>query len=274
MGKLHFITYAEGKGRDGYEFSNTQKLMIDSIQSKTNKEVVFHTHNLESISKKEWFKYIKDLPLINRPSYIRRDGYYCAYKIFLTKEVYDLMDDDDILYYNDSSQYFRIGFTENIDRLLKYVEYNGHVCGSVGNTRKNSSPGCCDNPYIWKMIWPDSIEIFENILNKPHILAAWYLFTKNKKSEDFINEWINSATNLKLNDLPIITYHHTVDQSLLNIIAYKHGYKTFKNNVTHEENKNHNEIHQKLNQELNDDIETLSKWFVEANKLEDILPGR
>ena len=87
MGKLHFITYANGKGKDGYEFSNTQRLMIESIQSKTSKEVVFHTHNLETISKKEWFKYIKDLPLINRPSYIRRDGYYCAYKIFLTKEV-------------------------------------------------------------------------------------------------------------------------------------------------------------------------------------------
>ena len=184
------------------------------------------------------------------------------------------MDDDDILYYNDSSQYYKIGFTENIDRLLKYVEHNGHVCGSVGITRKNSSPGCCDNPLIWKMMWPESMEIFENLLNKPHILGAWYLFTKNKKSEDFINEWIDSTINLKLNDLPIITYHHTVDQSLLNIIAYKHGYKTFKNNVTHEDNKNHNEIHKKLNEELNDDIETLSKWFVEANKLEDLLPGR
>ena len=55
-----------------------------------------------------------------------------------------------------------------------------------------------------------------------------------------------SFVNTELNNLPLIAYHHTVDQSLFNILVYKYGFKCFFNNKTHDENKNHNLVHIEL----------------------------
>lgn len=269
MGKLHFITYANGKNRNtGLSYVDTQRKLVGSIENVTSKEVVFHANNLDSLKQKDWYKYIEHFPELN-PSDFGRDGYYCSYKTMLIKEVYDLMGDDDILYYADSSGYYPEPFKHNIDRLLKYVEHNGHVCGAVGNTVKNGTLGCCDNPLVWDALWPGSDKIIDTLLQKPHILASWLLFTKNKKSEVIINEWVDATINKELDGKPLNTYHHTIDQSLLNILLYKHGdYKVFINDVPHEFNKNNNEVHFRLNNEPNDDIETLEKWFINVNKLE------
>jgi hypothetical protein len=49
-----------------------------------------------------------------------------------------------------------------------------------------------------------------------------------------------------LNKIPLIVYHHTVDQSLFNILVYKYGFKCFNGNTTHDANKNHNLVHSYL----------------------------
>ena len=74
---------------------------------------------MDDIRKRDWFQQIADLPKINNPG--RRDGYYNAYKVFCTNEVYASMKEDDILYYVDCSQYFREGFTERFDMLCDIV---------------------------------------------------------------------------------------------------------------------------------------------------------
>ena len=115
---IHLVVYSNNE-----PFDTTKKLTIESIYKYTQKQVIVHDYNLEKIKQKEWFNLIKDLPSINKPG--RRDGYYCAYKAFCPYEVYNLMEENDILYYVDSSQYFRTGFTENIDKLCDIVNEKG-----------------------------------------------------------------------------------------------------------------------------------------------------
>lgn len=259
MGKIHYITFATGNSRvTGLPYSDTQKMMVDSIQSKTNREVIFHTHNLETLKNEKWFHKVESYPS-KYPDPWGRDGLYCAYKVMIANELIDTIDDGDFIYYTDSSAYFREPFEENIDRLFDYVEYNGHACGSAGNDFKHNSFGCCDNKRVWETIWPNCD--YHMIVNKPHILASWYCFQKNEETTKFIKDWAYYFT-YELDDKPLCTYHHTVDQSIFNILVYKYGFKVFFNNKHHDHNKNHNNVHRQLSNEPNSDIENLKKWFV------------
>jgi hypothetical protein len=243
---IHLVTYAEGVNRvTDREYSTTQKLLIESIESNTKYNVIYHTHNLKTIKEKEWFDKISNFPNINFNKDWDRAGYYNAWKPFLVSEVYELMGDADILYYVDSSGYHQQGFEYNIDSLIEYAYSNKNVCGSFGHDVKNNSYNCCDDVKIWDIIYTNMQTDINEILSKPHILNSWLVFSKNKENSDFINEWV-SFVNTQLNDIPLIAYHHTVDQSLFNILVYKYGFKCFFNNKTHDENKNHNLVHMEI----------------------------
>ena len=99
------------------------------------------------------------------------------------------MKDDDILYYVDSSQYFKTGFTENIDKLCNFINDKLCIAGSIGDDVNNNTVGCCDVLMVWNKIITDKDNI--EYLNKPHVLNSWFLF-KNCES----NNIINNATNI------------------------------------------------------------------------------
>jgi hypothetical protein len=126
---IHLVLYSNNE-----PFDTTKRLIIQSIHKYTQKQVIIHDYNLEKIKQKDWFQHIKDLPSIYNNG--RRDGYYNAWKAFITKDVYDKMNDDDILYYVDSSQYFKTGFNENIDKLCDIVNEQLCVAGSIGDDVK------------------------------------------------------------------------------------------------------------------------------------------
>jgi hypothetical protein len=263
MNNIHYITYADGNSRiTGLPYSDTQNLLVNSISSQTKRPVKNYILNLEEIKKSSWWDSIKNYPT-EYPEPWGRDGLYCAYKVFPALELIETINDGDFVYYTDSSAYFREPFTQNIDRLFDYVETNGHVCGSVGNDFKHNSFGCCDNIGVWHTIWPEAPY---HIVNKPHILASWYVFQKNKNSIEFIKEWAKYFT-FKLNNKPLCTYHHTVDQSVFNILCYKYNMKVFFNNTNHDFNKNANNVHRQLNAEKDNSLESLSKWFFNCNDL-------
>lgn len=111
---IHLVLYSNNEPYD-----TTKILTIESIYKYTTKHVIIHDYNLEKIKQKVWFQHIKDLPSIYTEG--RRDGFYNSWKAFITKDVYDEMKEGDILYYVDSSQHFRIGFEENIDKLCDIV---------------------------------------------------------------------------------------------------------------------------------------------------------
>jgi hypothetical protein len=237
---IHLVVYSNNE-----PFDTTKKLTIESIHKYTQKQVIVHDYNLEKIKQKEWFNLIKDLPSINKPG--RRDGYYCAYKAFCPYEVYNLIEENDILYYVDSSQYFRTGFTENIDKLCDIVNEKGIIAGGVADDVKNNSFGCCDNIKVWNKIIPNNDN--KKYLNDRHVLASWFILKKTEQNTEFMNEWVKWCVykDDELTD-PLITYHHPGDQSIFNILVRKYNLPVFySKDITHNENKNKNRVLNRIN---------------------------
>jgi hypothetical protein len=185
------------------------------------------------------------LPLIHRNG--KRDGYYNSWKAFITKEVYDDMKTGDILYYVDSSQYYITGFNENIDKLCNIADEQLCIAGSVGDDIKNFQ-WTCNNIEIWNTIIPNSNNNIH--LDKLHVLNSWFLFKKCESNTIFINEWVY-FTYYTI-DYPLVTYHHTGDQSIFNILVVKHNLPVFYNKkILHNENKNKNIVLNTINNATN-----------------------
>jgi hypothetical protein len=215
----------------------------------TQKNVIIHDYNLEKIKHKPWFESIQNLPTLYRNG--RRDGYYNSWKAFITKEVYDEMKEDDILYYVDSSQYFINGFTENIDKLCDIVNETLCIAGSVGDNVKNTTIECCHDMLVWNKIITGKDNTCH--LLKLHVLNSWFLFKKCPYNHSFINEWAYFSCYTDKDVLfPMVTYHHTADQSIFNILVVKHNLPVFYDkNTRHEDNKNKNIVLQIMNNAVN-----------------------
>lgn len=263
MNKIHHITFATGVSRvTKLPYSDTQKMLVDSIQSKTEREVIHHTHTLDSMKQQSWFHKIEHFPRIDIGGKDwAREGYFCAYKALFANDLLDKIDEGDYIYYTDSSAYFREPFTENLDRFFDYVDYNGHICGSHGNDFMHRSFGCLKNEDVWKLVWPESEKYLPNLLNHKHMLASWYCFKNTEINRKFIREWSHLITDVDIDGRPIITMHHTVDQSLFNILVYKYGFRTFYNSTHHDHNKNHNNIHKFINNIDIKNISDLNEYF-------------
>lgn len=239
---LHLVVYSNNE-----PFNTTKRLNIESIKLYTSRNVVIHDYNLDSIKQKSWFTYIKGLPGIYKDG--RRDGYYNSWKAYITEEVYESMDENDILYYVDSSQHYRNGFTENIDKLCDICEKLSCIAGSVSSDTRNNSVECCDKLHIWKKMMPADL----SYLDKFHVLNSWFLFKKCKDNDLFIKEWsyYTSYTDQECKD-PLVTYHHTGDQSIFNILVNKHNMPVFFSKDTHHcENKDKNRVLSIINHSLN-----------------------
>lgn len=252
MSKIHLLTYAQGNAlNDGYEYAKTQKLLTDSIQNFTKREVIFHTHNLDTIRVKDWFKHIKDFPSIPDPHLWSRGGYWCSWKAFLTLEVFNQMSVGDVLYYIDSSRWQREGILDNIDKLIDYVVEKESIFGSIGNDNNQLTGDACSNTKLWELIWPESKTILPTLLNTQHILTTWYILRKDSITQKILNEWVNLFIGNNIDGVPIFTLHQTPEQSLWNILVYREKGKVFSINredYTHSLAKNFNIPHWTINQ--------------------------
>lgn len=247
---VHLVLYSNNEPYD-----TTKRLTIESIYKYTKKSVIIHDYNLDKIKQKVWFKYIKNLPSINAGG--RRDGFYNSWKAFITNDVYDEMKEGDILYYVDSSQYFRVGFEENIDKLCNIANQILCVAGSIGNDVRNNSYNCCDNIMIWNKIIPDK-DNTEHLI-KPHVLNSWFLFKKCDSNNSFINNWVDFSYYTDQDAIyPLVTYHHTADQSIFNILVVKYNLPVFYHtNIGHDLNKNKNVVLNTIN-----NSETPMQYFI------------
>lgn len=241
---IHLVLYSNNEPYD-----TSKRLTIESIHKYTQKQIIIHDYNLENIKQKKWFQHIKDLPSIHRQG--RRDGYYNSWKAFIVKDVYDEMKDNDILYYVDCSQYFKTGFTENIDKLCDIVNEKLCIAGSVGYNVKNNSYRCCDNIMIWNKIIPDRDNT--GCLSKMHVLNSWFLFKKCESNNTFIDDWVYFTCYTDTDaSYPLVTYHHTGDQSIFNILVTKHNFPVFyKKEIEHNHNKNKNLVLNIINNTMN-----------------------
>jgi hypothetical protein len=241
---LHFILYSNNE-----PFHTTKRLTINSIPNFTNQDYVIHDYTFQTIQDKDWFQALKDLPSIQKPG--RRDGYYNCWKPFITKEVYDTMKEGDLLYYLDSSQYFKTGFTEPIDRLCEIARKTTCIAGSIGRDILNSTINCCDTLAVWDILIPNTDNTVYLFL--PHVLNSWYIFGKSDTNKAFLEEWVKYST-YELNGLPLVCHHHTADQSLFNILVIKYKLPVFFcYDVLHNVNKNKNRVLQIINAAENPD---------------------
>ena len=236
---IHLILYSNGE-----PYTSTKKKIIETIHNFSKYKVIIHDYNLERISTLDWFYYIKDLPNINHliEGDGKRDGYYNCWKAFITRDVFLQMKDIDILYYVDCSKYFLEGFTSNIDKLCNFAFKNGCIAGSVGSKSNNNTVWCCDKLEIWNKIIPNNNNSI--FLEKKHVLNSWFIMAKNDTNKNFIDDWIYYCI-YKDDSLiyPLITYHHTADQSIFNILVYKYKLPVFFNeNISHDENKDKNRV--------------------------------
>jgi hypothetical protein len=254
---IHLVLYSNGE-----PFTSVKLKTIESIQSFTTKNVIIHDYNLEKIMKLSWFPCIEYLPKMH--FYGARDGYYNSWKAFITHDVYNEMGDDDILYYVDSSQHYQMGFTENIDNLCEYAFHTGCVAGSVSDNGLNSTDNYCNNLIVWDSIIPPNNYLDnQQFLNKMHVLNSWFLFKKNETNTKFMDEWIyfsvltkpenfhDSLLNNYTFERPLITYHHTADQSIFSILVYKYNLPVFySKSIEHGFNKNKNLVLKTVNQQF------------------------
>ena len=254
MSKIHLITYATGVSSfNGWGYKLTQNYLVNTIQSKTSKEVVFHTHNLNSIKSKPWFKYIKDFPNIpvsKTNKWWSRDGYWCTWKAFLCQEVFEQMGENDLIYFVDSSQHFREGFNENLDMFFDYVLNTESVFGPAGSNCSHNDEQCLTNIKVWETIWPESIRFMPRILHYPHVMACWLVLKKDSITKYILDQWVNIIKNVKLNNRPIFSFHHTPEQGILNILIYQHNLKIFFTNFDYNQSRNHNLVHKFINKQV------------------------
>jgi hypothetical protein len=237
MSTLHLVTFANGE-----PFATTQKTLEKTINNNTCMQVELHSFNLEKIQTKEYFQYIKNNPLFVGEG--KRDGYWNAWKAFVVNEVYSNMREQDILYYVDSSRYYLNGFSCSIDKTVNYCINIGSVFGSIGNDVRNNSFGCCDNLDVWFDVWPQASP---NILRERHVLNSWFFLTKNSYTTNFLEEWC-FFSGKKMQNIPLPAWHHTGDQSIFNILAYKHNCKVFYDLlIDHNSNKNYNLVNENTN---------------------------
>jgi hypothetical protein len=241
---IHLVVYSNNE-----PFHTTKNLILQSIHRCTTKPVIIHNYTLEIIKEKEWFKHIANIPFIHRGG--RRDGYYNSWKAFIVKEVYDKMNDGDIVYYVDSSKHFRTGFTENIDILCDIASKQLCIAGSIADNVRNNSFGCCTDIRIWNKILPNRDNT--KYVRTPHVLNSWFVFKKCESNTPFIHDWayFSSYTDTECKD-PLVTYHHTGDQSIFNILVIKYRLPVFySKNIDHDTNKDKNVVLRVLNRATN-----------------------
>lgn len=269
MAKLHFITYAEGQCfKTGYPYQKTQELLHTSIESHTSYEVIHHRYNFEKIKKKEWFKEIEHFPNIplleGQEDWYTRGGYWCAWKTYLTAEIYKLLNDGDILFFCDSSRHFREPFTTNLDNVLNSAIKEGSILGGCANNITHNSASTYNNPGPWKIGWPES-QKYKHLFNQPHLLVTWYMLRKDKVMDKLLEEWIE-LFHIEYNGHPIFAYSHVPEQGLWNILANKHNQYVYLNKeLTHHQAKRHNEIFEHANRNY-------EEYFLSLHRFNTLIP--
>ena len=238
-------------------FNTVKEITINSIKNVSNRNVIVHDYTLEKIKLCPWFNKIENLLNINKEG--RRDGYYNSWKPYIIKDVYDKINYNDIIYYVDCSQYFKSGFTESIDKICNVVNEIGFIAGAVADDVLNNSYNCCNNIDIWNLINPNVDNT--KYLDKRHVLNSFFILKKNDINTKFIEEWTYFTTYKDDKYLPLVVYHHTVDQSIFNILVYKYNLPVFYYKLNkHDQNKNKNIILHIINNNNN-----IQDYIIKAN---------
>ena len=242
--KVALVLYANGE-----RFTATAKKLEKSFRTLCKFDHEVHFHDLSRIQKRPWFDILEECK--SRPAGLgRRDGYYNAWKAHIVRDTLETLRDGDMLYYVDSSQYYPIGFHENINTLFMLQSRTSEnlYTGSFNPWVTHAEYDSGNNPALYEHLGMS--DQFAHLLSQPAMLNCSFLLKKGPETCAFVDEWAKNSY------YDVISLHHTVDQSIFSALVYKYGMKAFNlceleivqmTNGVHAWGKNHNAVHTALN---------------------------
>ena len=95
------------------------------------------------------------------------------------------------------------------------------------------------------------------------ILNSWFIFRKDELNTKFINDWMYySMFKNESFKYPLGTYHHTIDQSIFNILVHKYNLPFFYcDTIKHNDNKDRNLVLKIINSS-----EVIDSYFIRFNQ--------
>ena len=241
--KANIVTFANGK-----KFEKTSQRIIKSLGQFNGLSLTFDVVNLTSIKSRPWFSKIADFPERPvRPG--RRDGYYCAYKPWIIQDSIKESSPGSVTYFVDSSQYYRVGFYENIEPLIKTIFKEGKspFYGSA-------MPGFLEEHQGWteshKSLFLEraNLGLGLDFFSLPALLTSSMLFINDSSDRQLVERWADAC------DYEMVSLNHTVEQSVLMAflanenrsvlnLAMDHRVGNSGFEVSHSLGKNHNLVH-------------------------------
>lgn len=251
---VHVVTIAINE-----PYTTTQRLLNDSIERHTSYPIVKHAYSRVDMERSPWFSIIRDFPTF--PTHMgKRDGYYCCYKQLVAADVYFNMADGDVVYYVDSSQHFRNGFTENLDKFFDLAVAAGGIHGSFGTDVMNK-PGQCDMRSCWDACGLG--DQYDAHVGRPHVLASWFVMPKTPANTAVMQDYVDFTKVRLPSGEPVGIQHHVGDQALYNLVVVKHRLRSFHlDGVGHSDNKDRNLVCRVLNADPETDLPALERKYL------------
>ena len=199
--KIHFVLFQDGRDvnlkdkrskRSGplpvVNYTDLKRKIIDSIE-RLNSNVNYQIHSFDLNNLNQVNEYQKILETQKYRGYTHRYSqcFYQTWKPVICNHVIQQCNDGDIIYYIDCSRYHPNGFEYNVEKMIKYLQDNHQYQGIVaGAITKQSNNELIDH-HILDVI-RKTMEI--DCKDKYHVMASWFIFTKNQTSVEFFKEWV------------------------------------------------------------------------------------
>ena len=177
--KIHFVTWATGE-----PYETTQRLLCDSLPNHTKYEVVKHVFNENTIRTQSWYSRISHL--FEYKKHFKRDPYFFACKVFCPWHVMQEAAEEDLIYYADSSRYFKKGFETNMDAYFELANEKGSIYGAFSYDIRNGTTGSADRFDFWKEVGME--EKFSEVLEAWHPCMSSFIFKKDYFNINFMNQ--------------------------------------------------------------------------------------
>lgn len=260
--KVHFILFQDGRNVNlkdkKYKKCKNNLPIINYVELKNiivktihklnyNLNYDIHSFDTSNLAVVDEYEYIMNT--LNYIGYTHRYSqcFFQTWKPCICKYVLNKIDDNDIIYYVDCSRYHPKGFEYNVSKLIEFLSihkiYNGIIAGSI---TKQTNDELIDHSVLDILI--NNIGI--DFRKRYHVIASWFIFTKNDISIRFFNEWVdltfkraNNYIDIHGNKEPILgVISGLPEQAILSALVFKYklycfpGFKNYNDILKNLEN--------------------------------------
>jgi hypothetical protein len=194
---------------NGTAFEETAGRIARSLDRIEDLRIDLDLWKLGDIKTRSWFGKIEHFP--NQPARPgRRDGYHCAYKPWIILDSMRQSSSQDVVYYVDASQYYRVGFYENIQPLVSEFWNKG-----FSRFYGSAMPGFLERDQNWspmnESILLDrlGLKLGLDFFSLPSLLASSMMFVNNKSDFELVEKWAEAC------DYETVSLNPTGEQSVL-----------------------------------------------------------